>query len=409
MNGGGRRRGPTVRLRLTLLYGGLFLLMGAILIAANFFLLRATLTLDPERQRAEFIRRLDVPPEAIPLPPPQDDRVQRVFVGVAREFRNRTIAAATRQSLVALGVVAVVAVALGWTVAGRVLRPLHDITDTARRISERNLDERISLEGPDDELRELAATFDALLDRLQAAFEAQRRFVANASHELRTPLAIIGAETDVTLRDPEAGVEEYRRMAGVVRDATDRSEVLIESLLALARSQSVAPEHRRVDLADLARAGMGDVPGAKADLAPAPVLGDPALLERLVRNLFDNASRHGCPPVTVETGCEGGLSHLAVSSAGERLPPEVAATLLEPFTRAAVRTGSEGAGLGLSIVAAVAEAHDGEVTLEAPEVGGLTVSVSFPAAPPEAPGEPGASQGEALRSQGATGRAARRA
>jgi len=273
------------------------------------------------------------------------------------------------------------------------------VTATARRLSAESLDERIGLRtGPADEVAELAATFDAMLDRLQGAFETQRRFVANASHELRTPLAVMRTEIDVTLADPDADPDELRRMGEVVRDAGRRAEHLVAGLLLLARTEgSGLSERVRLDLADAvpgALDGVRDETAARAltvrrVLEPAPVEGDPALLERVVGNLVENAVRHnvdaGWIEITtgVETGAarEGGAARevvLCVASSGAAVDATTVAVLFEPFRRGTDRTGS-GSGLGLSIVRAVVGAHGGLVEAEPVAGGGLRVRVRLPA------------------------------
>ena len=327
---------------------------------------------------------------------------------------------------VAFALVVIAAALVSWVLAGHVLRPVHEVTATARRLSAESLDERIDLEGPRDEVAELADTFDAMLDRLQAAFDAQRRFVANASHELRTPLAVLRTEIDVTLADPDADVAELRRMAGVLREATRRAEGLVEGLLLLARTE--AADHRSaagdapVDL-DLAARGALDAVRAevegrrlRADVggsdggggsgghgAPsdtAVVVGDAALLERVVGNLVENAVRHNVeggwltvttrrlPDGTTERGAratepadrERPSVELVVASSGPELDPARVPDLFEPFRRGADRVGN-GSGLGLSIVRAVVRSHGGTVTAEPVPGGGLSVRVLLPAAP----------------------------
>ncbi|NIH88197.1 ATP-binding protein [Amycolatopsis granulosa] len=281
---------------------------------------------------------------------------------------------------------------LAWTFTSRVLRPLRDITGTARRLSVESLGERIGEVGARGELAELAQTFDAMLDRLQAAFEAQRHFVANASHELRTPLSVIRTELDVTLADEQADNDELRRMAGVVRDATERASQLVGSLLLLARTDGAGlVVSEPVDLAVLvdsawrAVVGEADQRGLKTTFTtePAWTTGDPALLERIAGNLLENAVRHnvdgGWIEVTTQSG--GRWSTLRVRSSGGLVDPAAVGELFEPFRRAGVaRTARHGAGLGLSIVRAAVEAHDGQVNAEPVVGGGLSVTVRLPAA-----------------------------
>jgi len=292
------------------------------------------------------------------------------------------------QYALAIAGMTLIAVAAGWLVADRALAPVRRMTATARRVSEERLDERVALEhGPRDELHELAQTLDAMLDRLQGAVEGQRRFVANASHELRTPLTVIRTEADVTLADPDAGVEDLRRMGEVVIETTDRTEALLEGLLVLALSTRGSRRDDPVDLAAVGRrvaASAGrEAHGAgvrlHADLRHAEVRGDEALLERLLGNLAENAIRHNQP---------GGVAVLSVASADggavvrvENDGPAVGGDLerlTEPFQRGERHSGVRGAGLGLSIARAVAEAHGGRLRLAARPEGGMRAEVSLP-------------------------------
>jgi signal transduction histidine kinase len=298
-----------------------------------------------------------------------------------------------RAGLVAFPLVVVAAALVSWWLVGRVLGPLHAVTATARRLSVESLDTRTGVRDARGEVAELAAGFDAMLDRLQAAFEAQRRFVANASHELRTPLSVLRTEVDVTLSDPAADVEELRRMGAVVRDATRRADDLVAGLLLLARVESGA------ELGDRAPLDLGDmvVPALAAVRADAtarglrvllrttaaPTHGDPVLLERVVGNLVENAVRHNVAGGWLEVctaALEGGVE-LRVASSGPEVPPDRVDELFEPFRRGPVaRTGAaRGAGLGLSIVRAVVLAHGGAVEARPVVGGGLSVTVTLPA------------------------------
>ena len=231
-----------------------------------------------------------------------------VLQEVTDAYRDKTLHELVVKSLQGLGVMAVLSVGFGWAIAGRVLGPLHRMTATARRLSEENLHERIALDGPDDELKELADTFDAMLGRLESAFDSQKRFVANASHELRTPLSIMRTEVDVTLADPDATPDELRRMGEVVRRATERSDALIDGLLVLARSDRGPATLAPVDLAGLADEAVtqaaAEAAAAGVELSgrldPAPTNGDAALLGRLAGNLIENAIRHNEPGGRVE-------------------------------------------------------------------------------------------------------------
>jgi signal transduction histidine kinase len=396
----------SVRLQLTLLYGGLFLLAGAALLAVNYALVRSRFTLP-------FHVEVSAPgmqPRAGPGPGQGAGLLLFTRVGdgdviagagspaALEAVRGRLQAAALSQLLtqsgIALGLMALVSVGLGWLVAGRVLRPLQAITATARRLEGSNLHERINLKGPEDELKELADTFDQMLARLDTAFETQRRFVANASHELRTPLAIARTEVDVALADPDASPAELRAMAERVREASQRSERLIEGLLVLARSERQLRAREPVDLSEAAADALSVVrPEAErlrlrvgSVLGGAPLTGDRALLERLVANLVENAVRHNVAGgwMEVDTGLAGGRAVARVANGGPPIPPEQVAGLFEPFRRlGGDRTGSDrGAGLGLSIVRSVAAAHGGAASARALPGGGLEVTVEVPAARP---------------------------
>jgi hypothetical protein len=269
---------------------------------------------------------------------------------------------------------------------GRALAPLRSITATARRVSSENLGERIALQGPADELKELADTIDGMLARLDAAFASQRHFVASASHELRTPLAIMRTEVDVALADPDARVDDLRTMGEALRDMVDRCERLIAGLLLLARSGGAAKRAEPADLAVLAGDCITDLHVAARDaqvtidsrLSPARTTGDSSLLERLIFNLVDNGIRHNVPGgrLRVTTSQRGGRAVLEVVNGGELIDPEEARLLAEPFRR--LHRSTEGFGLGLSIVRSVAEAHGGVMTLSAPPEGGLRVLVTLP-------------------------------
>lgn len=397
---------PTVRLRLTLLYGGLFLGAGALLLAVNYGLVRSRLPSEPGHDTIVLARDPSVlpfpepgmggPDAVVPVEPgtPEGRRIQEAFARSIRDYRRRTLHTLVVQSASALGVMAMLSIALGWVVAGRVLRPLHRITATARRLSKENLHERIALEGPADELKELADTFDDMLARLDAAFDAQGRFLANASHELRTPLAIQRALVDVALAGPERSPEDVA-VAGKLRDAIGRSEQLIDSLLLLARSERRIEEWTGVDLARAAAEALAvagpeaEAAGVRLDrrLEAAVACGDPPLAERVVSNLVENAVRHNIDGgwVEVATRSDDRWAVLTVANTGREIRPDELSRLFEPFRRLeGDRTRSErGAGLGLSIVRAVVDAHGGRVRAVPRAGGGLEVEVRLPTVPPE--------------------------
>ncbi len=322
-------------------------------------------------------------------------------VTVPAELASDAVAAAARRQVLGAGLIAFPLVVLAgalvsWMLVGRVLGPLHAVTATARRLTVESLDTRTNLRDARGEVAELAAGFDAMLDRLQAAFDAQRRFVANASHELRTPLSVLRTEVDVTLADPTADVEELRRMAMVVHDATRRADDLIAGLLLLARTEAAELATTvPVDLAEVVVPALAAVRpeaalrGLRVQVHPesAVCTGDPVLLERVAGNLLENAVRHnvGGGWVRVTTGVHEGCAELAVASSGPVIPADRVAELFEPFRRGEVaRTGAvPGSGLGLSIVRAVARAHGGVVRAEPLDGGGLAVRVHLPAAAAE--------------------------
>jgi signal transduction histidine kinase len=403
-----RERGLTIRLKLTLWYGSLFFLAGVLLIAVDFALVRGSL--EPARAKArEYVEQeYDLEPGDLE---PGDQRgdpgsAHEMFIivnGVAipvpalldsaqEQLKGEALRQLWIWSLVALGIMTFITFGSAWFLARRMLRPLHAITDTARRLSGSTLHERIALEGPRDELKDLADTFDAMLGRLDAAFTAQKEFVANASHELRTPLTIIRTEIDVALADPDVSQTELRDMGTAVTDAVDRSERLIDGLLVLARADE-SPLMVDVDLAEIAQDEVSvasteaDGRGLRLelDLEPAPVRGERALLGRLVANLVENAVRHNIPDgwFSVKTWRDKGRVFLEVANGGPVVPPEDVERLFDRFYRPdrsrSRRTG--GFGLGLSIVKSVVSAHKGTVELEAPPEGGLRVRVSLPGPP----------------------------
>jgi signal transduction histidine kinase len=392
---------PTIRLRLTVLYGLVFLLTGTVLLTIGYALVRHNLG-DHGNLRADLQKLGLAPPAGAPFfgrlgfQPGSPEAT--VAEAVRSQLRSDALHRLVVEYVLALGLMTMVSVAVGWLLAGRALRPLRDITATARRVSGENLGERIDLVGPADELKELADTFDGMLARLDAAFGSQRHFVANASHELRTPLAIMRTEVDVALADPDASARELRAMGEAVRETVDRCEHLIESLLVLARSEAAAGREETVDLAALAADCITDLRAqaheaevdVRAELGSAVTRGEPALLERMIANLVDNGIRHNERHgyLTVATRLDGELVKLTVCNGGPVIEPEQAATLTEPFRRLVRSYG--GFGLGLSIVRSVVEAHGGSLDVRAPETGGLDVRVSLPASAPERypPGTP---------------------
>jgi signal transduction histidine kinase len=301
-------------------------------------------------------------------------------------------------SLVGLGVGTVVAGALGWAIGRRILLPLHMVTGAARRASDDQLDERIHLDGPNDELKELADTFDDMLDRLDLAFASQRRFVANASHELRTPLTSMRTLIDVAMAKPARTTEQLETLVSRLRETADQSEAIIDGLLTLARSDRGLTAREPLDLEAAAQDAIENTSAAarasdiviEADLSAAPTLGDRVLVERLVTNLVDNAVRYNVQggSIQVETRIDKGQPYISVTNTGPVVPQSKVASLFEPFTRLDQRvTNGKGAGLGLSVVASVATAHNAHLEAAALPTGGLKVAVRFPASEDAAPGK----------------------
>jgi len=403
---GAARRRP-VRLRLTLVYSGLFLAAGAILLAVTYGLVAQSLSSTPRpavsgptaseylNQALALCKKESPDPVALAkCEQTAEGSLNGVSKASLEDQRTRTLSRLLDYSLAALAALVFASTWLGWIVAGRALRPVHAITAAARRASEENLGERIALAGPHDELKDLADTFDAMLGRLDAAFASQRRFVANASHELRTPLTVMRTAIDVTLAKPGRTPAQLEAMAVDVRQAVDRAEALIEALLTLARSDRGTGATEPLDVAALAEDVLDAAAPAirarpvtmQAVLEPAPAEGDPVLVERLITNLIDNAIRHNDPGgwVQVATGTRNGMAFIDVANGGPLIPAELVPSLFEPFQRLADRAladraGSpDGTGLGLSIVRSVALAHRGHAAARARPAGGLEVTVSLP-------------------------------
>ncbi len=359
----------SLRLRLTVLYGGLFLLAGGALLGVTYLLFTQQVG-----RRVTFIA--GTAPAGLPQLPSMESLDEQ-----ARQVREAAATSLLTQGAIALGAVAVLAAGLGWLVAGRALAPLRQVTDTARRIAaaaDPGGHARIALRGPDDEVKNLADAFDVMVKRLDRSFDAQRRFVANASHELRTPLTLNRSLVEVAMHRRTAS-DDVRQLGGKLLRINARHEKLISGLLLLARSESALTERCPVDLA--AVVAHVAPPGVLQDLGEATALGDALMLERLTHNLVENGLRHnvdgGWVRVTTRT-LPTGRVELSVANSGAVIPPAEVPALFDPFHRRA-RVAAEGAGLGLSIVRSVAHAHGGEVEARARPEGGLVVVVTLPA------------------------------
>jgi signal transduction histidine kinase len=382
---------PTIRIRLTLLYGGMFLTAGMVLLTI-IYLLAAQALQDGARLPIQISGvNLQVTSETCQLPSIGTGAdLDEVLDACLQHQRALALDSLLRRSLLALLGMAVAAFAFGYVMAGRVLSPLGRITRTARRVAGSDLHRRIELDGPDDELKELSDTFDEMLDRLDRAFTAQQRFVANASHELRTPLAINRTLLEVQLSDPEASVE-IQQLGRTLLATNERSEQLVEGLLLLARSENEIVDRKPVDLSEVAGRAVEQVRG-EADgkgvgmrgvRRPTYVLGNGVLLERIALNLAQNAVRYNLPAdgwVSVSTEARPGQAVLTVENTGPVVPAYEIDNIFEPFRRLRTeRTGSDkGVGLGLSIVRSVARVHGGTITAEPREEGGLVMRVVLP-------------------------------
>ena len=449
----------TARVRLTVLYGGLFLISGVVLVASTYvFFERATaytppqLPKIPQTPAIQLLPKLpgslgqdlnllqqarqqlsQAPtPEAVGVPPmlghveQQLTRAQHQLHQAQRQLeqavhqvaRAGSVQAAQRaadshellvDSGIALAIVVLLALLAGWSLSGRMLRPIRTIIHTARRISSTNLHERLALDGPQDELKELGDTLDGLFGRLDAAFEAQRHFIANASHELRTPLTVERNLLQVALDDPHTSVETWRSTAQELLAYNDEQKHLIEALLALAISESGLDHHERVDLGEICRTALSRRPGNGTDfldirvdteIRSAPLEGDPRLIERLVANLVDNAVGHNVVGgrVQISTAVAEGQAVLSVTNSGLRVAPNDIDRLFQPFQRLDPRRThhKDGLGLGLSIVRAIATTHHATIDAHPKPDGGLVVTVTFPAPTSSRTGPERTSRGRSL-------------
>ncbi|WP_405998045.1 sensor histidine kinase [Streptomyces sp. NBC_00829] len=383
---------PTIRIRLTLLYGGMFLIAGILLLSIIYLLTAQALHVSVADLPFTIVEgQVQATTDWCRLPRGgTGQQFNQAVAGCLQHQREMALDDLLRRSLFALLGLSIIAFAFGYAMAGRVLSPLGRITRTARQVAGSDLSRRIELDGPDDELKELADTFDEMLDRLDRAFTAQQRFVANASHELRTPLAINRTLLEVHLSDPGVPTE-LQQLGKTLLATNERSEQLVEGLLLLARSENQIVERKPVDLAEVATRAV-DQARAEADAkgieirgerASAVVQGNGVLLERIALNLVQNAVRYNIPEggwVHVSTEIQQDQGILVVSNTGPVVPAYEIDNLFEPFRRLRQeRTGSDkGVGLGLSIARSVARAHGGRIIAEPREGGGLVMRVTLP-------------------------------
>lgn len=395
-----------VRTRLTLLYALVFLAAGSSLLALTYGLLASRLPAAngsgtgaavPSARLLALCKQY--PPNAKRQPPngklpdPALEQCKKAFDAGARAAshnqRARTLHSLLLASLIGLGVTTVASAGLGWLLAGRALRPVRVITEAARSAAELRLGDRLALAGPDDELKELADTFDHMLERLDAAFASQKRFVANAAHELRTPLTAMRTSIEVTLSKPSRTPQQLETMAAKVRRSLERAQATIDALLTLAISERGPAMQEPLDLATATEDALDAAASAiarlgltvEANLEAARTDGDPFLVDRMIANLVDNAVRHntGDGWIRVRTAERNGDATFEIANSGPHVAAQQIPSLFEPFARAQLRLNpEEGVGLGLSIVHAIGTAHGATLTARSRDGGGLEVSVAFP-------------------------------
>jgi signal transduction histidine kinase len=398
-----------VRTRLALIYAALFFAAGSALLGLTYGLVASSLPTQPPagdtvsnqelstlihecKATSYVVKGNHLIPVSTPLLPACKQAEVAYNAGTAAGLaaqRDRALSDLLVFSLVGLAVMTIASGGLGWFMSGRVLRPVRVITETARRASEQHLGERLALTGARDELKELADTFDGMLERLDAAFTTQRRFVANASHELRTPLTVMRTAIDVTLAKPSPTARQLTDMAVRVRRSIDRAESMVEALLTLAVSDQGKLSTEFTDLATWAEDAI-DAAAPEIErldlhvdttLDPAETTGDPQLLDRMIQNLVDNAVRYNEPGgwITLRTGTSDGAVYLQIANSGPFIPDDAVPSLFEPFRRMEARTGvRDGVGLGLSITRSVVTAHRATVTARSQPAGGLDISVVIP-------------------------------
>ncbi len=395
----GRRPWPRrVRARLAVMYAVLFLLAGTVLLLLTYTLVVHVLLPAPAGPfktippRLDQLLRLCKP---LPASGPLVEECKRAIAaaGPGPNERDATLHALQAASVIALAVLAMASVGLGWLVSGRALRPVRSITEAARRASELRLGQRLALTGPDDEFKQLADTFDVMLERLDAAFTSQKRFVANAAHELRTPLTAMRTAIEVTLSKPTRTPAELEAMAARVKRSVEQAEATIEALLTLATSELGPTAQESMDLATAAEDALDATHIAidrrditlDAELEPALARGDRVLLERMIFNLVENAVRHNTAGgwIGVRTIQHADSAVFEIANTGPHISGEQIPTLFEPFARLEQRlSSSDGVGLGLSIAQAIADVHSATITAQPRPDGGLDMSVTIPTAAP---------------------------
>ncbi|HEY2440713.1 MAG TPA: HAMP domain-containing sensor histidine kinase [Solirubrobacteraceae bacterium] len=387
-----------MRTRLAVMYALLFLLAGTALLAVTYTLVATALlpassgSSKPIPPREAQLLRLCKPAPASPTLLEECKRAIAAVGGGPGDQRASELVALRGASVIGLGVLAIASAGLGWLVSGRALMPVRSITEAARRASELRLGQRLAVTGPDDELKELADTFDVMLERLDAAFTSQKRFVANAAHELRTPLTAMRTAIEVTLSKPTRTPDQLEAMAARIQRSVERAEATVEALLTLATSELGPAAEEAIDLATAAEDALDAADAAidqrhlqvDAALEPSLARGDRVLLERMIANLVENAVRHNNPGgwIGIRTIQQADSAVFEITNTGPTVPAEQIPTLFEPFARATQRlNSSDGVGLGLSIASAIARAHNATIAARPRPGGGLDMSVTIPTSP----------------------------
>lgn len=381
----------TIRARLTATYAVLFLITGAALLVLMYVMLNSAL--EPPKKYDNGYRSGHSYDHEYTIPGTEEEWEWQLE-SAKGEQRDEALRLVKITAAIALGVAFLGALGVGWIFAGRMLQPVSDITDHARELSESTLDQRINMQGPDDEVKQLADTIDDMLSRLEQSFDSQKRFAAQASHELRTPLAIIGGEADLVLANPESSEREMEA-ARAIRAQVNRSQRLVEGLLVLTRSDANVINRERIDLADLAGDSIEDVLAmanaaeieVDLELETALMMGDSALLRSLVGNLYVNAIQYNRIGgwMQVRVWSEGELSKIRVENSGDEIPDAEMERLFRPFQRGLGLDQDDrqqgGFGLGMAIVRSVTAAHDGDIEARPRDGGGLDIIISFPHGP----------------------------
>lgn len=385
-----------VRTRLAVFYAVLFFLVGVVLLALTYTAAAAVVVPGPGRLPKLTPQETALLGLCKPLPTSASLLAKcKHLIGITGsgpKTRGDALASLQIASAVGVGILSIAAAGLGWLASGRALRPVRSITEAARRASEMRLGQRLALTGPDDEFKQLADTFDVMLERLDAAFTSQKRFVANAAHELRTPLTAMRTAIEVTLSKPARTPEQLEAMAARVKRSVERAEATVEALLTLAISEVGPATRESIDLATAAEDALDATHAAidqrqikvEAALGPAIARGDRVLLERMIANLVENAVRHNQPGgwIALRTIQHADGAVFEIANTGASVPAELMPTLFEPFARATQRLNhSDGVGLGLSIASAIARAHNATITAHPRPGGGLELSVTIPPNP----------------------------